>query len=259
MPSSYTRALEERVAFLEIHLQRIQQQIPEGDTLPSATSASASPVNGSGNSSGNSNALGEVVEFLSVGNFEAPAYIGSASGLSLAVNLGEMVQATVWNKALPSLTEQRNGHRSSVAEQNLRGERRGKPITMDVLRTNSAEPPSDQLGSRILNAYLTQLHPRYPFLDPAELWSLHADRLKLAKTRPPDLSNSERFGLFKLYLVYAIGAMLLQLTEKFATTAPEVGHPRPMFIQASKTAIELLYDRLTTRVCSPRVKKYPEH
>jgi hypothetical protein len=209
----------------------MERQIPQGTHLPPTASPSRSPAGGNGNS--NSNALGEVVEFLNVGNFEEPAYIGSASGLSLAVNLGEMVQATVWNKVLPSLPEQGNGHQNSVAGQHPRGERRGKPITMDVLRANSAEPPSDELGSRIMNAYLTQLHPRYPFLNPAELWSLHADRLRLAKTRPVDLLQSERFGLFKLYLVYAIGAMLLQLTEKFAATAPEVSCRWHIFIQAS--------------------------
>jgi hypothetical protein len=168
------------------------------------------------------------------------------------------VQATVWNKALPSLPEQRNGHQSSTTGQHPRGERRGKPITMDVLRANSAEPPSDELGSRVMNAYLTQLHPRYPFLNPAELWSLHADRLRLAKTRPLDLLKSERFGLFKLYLVYAIGAMLLQLTEKFATTAPEVRHLLHMLIQGLIT-VELLHDCFTTRLCSTRITKHSEH
>jgi hypothetical protein len=229
VPSRYTRALEERVALLEIQLRRTGQMTPEGELLPTANSTCASPANGNGNGNANensinSNALGEVVEFLSVGNFEAPAYVGSASGLSLAVNLGEMVQATVWNKALPLPSKKSHCRQSSVADQHPSGERRREPITMDVLRANSAEPPSDQLGSRLVNAYLIQLHPRYPFLDPPELWSLHASRLRLAKTPVLNLSKSERFGLFKLYLVYAIGAMLLQLTEKFAVTAPEVGH-----------------------------------
>lgn len=42
------------------------------------------------------NSLPEIVGFLSLGG-EA-AYVGASSGFSLATNLGQMVQATVWNK-----------------------------------------------------------------------------------------------------------------------------------------------------------------
>lgn len=87
---------------------------------------------------------------------------------------------------------------------------------------NSAGPPNDEFGRRLLETYYTQIHPRYPFLDMGELWRLHSERMSLRARSIPSLSHAERFGIFKLYLVYAIGAMLLKLTEKNIDTSPEV-------------------------------------
>ena len=74
----------------------------------------------------------------------------------------------------------------------------------------------------MLNAYFTQLHPRYPFLDQSEVWALHSERSSTVSMPIQHLSKPQRFGAFKLYMVYAIGAMLLQLTEKHTTSPPEV-------------------------------------
>lgn len=73
-----------------------------------------------------------------------------------------------------------------------------------------------------MDAYLTRLHVRYPFLDRVELWRLHGERWRLARTKREELSKSERFGVFKLYMVYAIGAMQIQLSENNAPAPPEV-------------------------------------
>ncbi|KAF7522656.1 hypothetical protein G7054_g12081 [Neopestalotiopsis clavispora] len=204
-PAAYTRALEERVAFLETALNEMASGQPVDEPPPAKRPAL----------SAQHNALGEVVELLSMGNFEAPAYIGSSSGLNLALNLGEMVQATVWNKALPI---HKNRRESTASASDKAG---GHAITMQELVAHSAEPPSDTLGHNILTAYFHQIHPRYPFLDPEEVWNLHQDRMVLSSTPVPNLTKAQRFGVFKLYMVYAIGAMLLQLTEKHTTSPPE--------------------------------------
>lgn len=208
----YTRALEERVAFLETALNE----------LSNGRSADGQPPAKRPALTAQHDALGEVVELLSMGNFEAPAYIGSSSGLNLALNLGEMVQATVWNKALPTQYDSSTrGETTASTGGKLSG---SHAITMQELVSHSAEPPNDVLGHSILTAYFNQIHPRYPFVDPDEVWTLHKDRMTLAATPVPNLTKVQRFGVFKLYMIYAIGAMLLQLTEKATTSPPEVGH-----------------------------------
>jgi hypothetical protein len=96
---------------------------------------------------------------------------------------------------------------------------------MEELLAKSTEPPNDEMGGRILHAYLTRLHIRYPFLDRKDLWRLHENRWQLAKAKREELSQSERFGIFKLYLTYAIGATTMQLSEKYDYVPPEVGNP----------------------------------
>jgi hypothetical protein len=139
-----------------------------------------------------------------------------------------MVQATVLNKALPNPfpSTPRGGTNSSPRGASSRGgsttDARSRTIKLDELLANRADPPNDEMGSPILNAYLNRLHTRYPFLDRAELWRLHEDPWRLARTKPEDLSQAGRFGIFKLYLVYAIAATMIQLSEKYTYTAPEV-------------------------------------
>lgn len=216
---SYIRSLEEKVACLETQLSRrdhAAQGVPQpaGDEIPHQLEQ-RSPHN----------ALGEVVEALSLGNFEAPAYVGSSSGFSLALNLGSMVQASVWNEALsgaarPEAKPAVVGSPKSVVSESLGTASRH--ITIEEIMANSAGPPGDDFGRRLLETYHAQLHQRYPFLDMGDLWKLHSERLSLRARSIPTLSRDERFGIFKLYMVYAIGAMLLKLTEKKIDTSPEV-------------------------------------
>lgn len=195
---AYIKSLEEKVANLET-------QISHPDCATKRTSADHHEQQNSP-----PNALGEVVDALSHGNFEAPAYVGSSSGFSLALNLGSMVQASVWNEALPNVPRSQPrgnmGSPTSLASESMGSTAR--PITIEEVVSNSAEPPDDDLGARLLDVYCAQLHQRYPFLNTGDLWKLHSERFALRARAIVTLSRAERFGIFKLYMVYAIGAMV---------------------------------------------------
>lgn len=95
---------------------------------------------------------------------------------------------------------------------------------MEELLAANVEPPTDEMGSKMLDTYFKRLHSRYPFLDRRQMWQLHEERWRLYKTKREELSQSDRFAIFKLNMVYAIGATMLKLSEtgKYACTAPEV-------------------------------------
>lgn len=233
-PAAYTRALEERVAFLEAQVTELGAGAANGAHQPWLPEDRAyypsPPLHSPRQPTQTRDALGDVVELLAMGNFEAPAYIGSSSGLNLALNLGEMVQATVWNKAIPARGESppaAKRRKSSVATSlSSGGDGRYAPparaVTMEEVYANSASPPSDEMGRRYLAAFFHQIHPRYPFVDPDDVWALHCERSPLAAMPAARLTKPQRFGLFKLYMAYAIGAMLLQPSEKPVTSPPEV-------------------------------------
>ena len=88
-----------------------------------------------------------------------------------------------------------------------------------------SEPPNDEMGTQILHAYLTRIHVRYPFLDRTELWRLHEARWRLAQKKREELTKEERFGIFQLYLAYAIGATTIQISETYTYISPEVCCP----------------------------------
>lgn len=103
------------------------------------------------------NVLAEAVELLALGNIEAPAYVGASSGLNLALTLGEMVQATVLNKALPI-----DADASRLGTTDGTGISRGaRAINRQEMAAHSAEPPPDEHGTALLNTYLNQ--PQYVF------------------------------------------------------------------------------------------------
>lgn len=198
------------MAFLETKLAQIPT--PEATSTPRETASDFSTPSGR-----DKNALSDAVAHVSLGNFEAPAYVGPSSGLSLALNLGEMVQATVWNKMLPDIQDGPVGNQSNCINPSPRC------ITVEDLLAHSVkEPPSDEQGSKMLRAYISQLHSKYPFLEPEELWKLHGERVMLSETSSQSLTKAERFGIFKLYLVYAMGATLVQLTQRGPGFSPEV-------------------------------------
>ncbi|TID00265.1 putative transcriptional regulatory protein [Colletotrichum higginsianum] len=209
--TAYTRALEARVAFLESKLAQIPT--PGAASTPSKDVASNQSVS----SGRDKNALSDAVAHVLLGNLEAPVYVGPSSGLSLALNLGEMVQATVWNKMLPDIQD---GIVSNQADCINPGP---KCLAVEDMLAHSIvkEPPTEEQGAKMLKAYTSQLHSKYPFLEPEELWKLHKERDALAATPTQSLTKAERFGIFKLYLVYAIGATVVQLTQRGPGLSPE--------------------------------------
>lgn len=150
--------------------------------------------------------MGEIVGLLALSSSEAPAYVGSSSGLSLAANLGDMVQTSVWNQFISDMQQ-----KPTVA-----------PNDASQCTTGNVELPSDEMGFKILHSYFQRLHSRYPFLDRRQIWRPHEDRWRLARAKRDDLSRSDRFDVFKPNLVFAIGATMLQLSDKYAYIAPEV-------------------------------------
>lgn len=223
---SYTRALEERVAFLE---KKLGQSEPSAthNTGTNVAQSTWSPQGGQTTpqtASGlDNNPVGEIVGLLALSSSEAPAYVGSSSGLALAANLGEMVQTSVWNQFIARMQP----HLSTGASPGSQNAQASLPGLSHQAggacrnRTN-VDPPSDEMGSKFLETYFRRLHSRYPFLDRSQLWKMHEDRWRLAKAKREDLTRSDRFALFKLNIVYAIGATMLQLSEKYVYTAPEV-------------------------------------
>lgn len=216
--NTYTRKLEDHIAQLEARLAAHEQQAQSTPSVQPASSPLESPVS-------RSHSVADIVGLLSLGNTEAPSYIGSSSGYSMATNLGEMVQATVWNKALwvPAVPGEgadngpNRGAESSTRERSFGGAP-ARRITISELRNNHAEPPPDALGTKLIETYLVRIHPRFPILVRSDLWDYHRKRHVLGV---PAATKEDGFALFVLYMVYAIGALNLRLTEAYTDTAPE--------------------------------------
>ena len=234
--NSYTRVLEEKVVFLE---QKLQSG-PSQNAGPPDAALLRSPQPGSTPSQAASfgldrNPVGDIVGLLALSSSEAPAYVGSSSGLSLAANLGEMVQASVWNQFISKMESRKAGPTPNNPSTNTNVPASGTPPqpgpgartqdrsarTAERSGTN-VEPPCDEMGAKIIDTYFRRMHTRYPFVDRRQIWRLHEERWRLARTQREDLTRADRFAIFKLNMVYAIGATMLQLSEKYAYTAPEV-------------------------------------
>lgn len=193
------------MAYLEGKLNRSEPSLSQ-NAGTSAQWTSRGQTTHQATSGIDNNPVGEIVGLLALSSSEAPAYVGSSSGLALAANLGEMVQTSVWNQFISGM-QQKSTAMPGIASKASAG---------------TVEPPTDEMGAKIIDTYFKRLHSRYPFLDRQQVWRLHGERWRLAKTKWEDLSRSDRFACFKLNLVYAIGATMLQLSEKYAYTAPEV-------------------------------------
>lgn len=225
--------LEERVAFLE-------RRLTQSDTDQNARNATRSLFTPQGHATPQTatsglenNPVGDIVGLLALSSSEAPAYVGASSGLSLAANLGEMVQTSVWNQFISKMRQQQNnslvnnsrntkGRVHGPSEQPSAPRIQDRNTRVDDLLPANVEPPTDEMGARILDTYFTRLHSRYPFLNQKQVWQIHEDRWRLSKTKREDLTMADRFAIFKLNIVYAIGATMLQLSEKYAYTSPEV-------------------------------------
>ncbi|OJJ36435.1 hypothetical protein ASPWEDRAFT_108896 [Aspergillus wentii DTO 134E9] len=139
--------------------------------------------------------LNGVVRFLTLGHEgSVPGYLGPSSGLSVAENLNRIVHDAV-SKSLPV-----NGGNQPGPWPNTE---------------QKVAPPEDAIGEQILNAYFKNMHMRLPFLDRHEILELHAQRHQGAGPTPHD-----QFRKFKIFMVYAIGAAILQMTETYDSTPP---------------------------------------
>jgi hypothetical protein len=221
------------VAFLERRLNQSDSDHNAQNTTPSLFTRQGHATPQTANSGLDNNPVGEIVGLLALSSSEAPAYVGASSGLSLAADLGEMVQTSVWNQFISKMQQQQNkslinnsrnttGRVHGPSEQPSAPRIQDRATRVDDLLPANVEPPTDEMGARILDTYFTRLHSRYPFLNQKQVWQIHEDRWRLAKTKREDLTRSDRFAIFKLNIVYAIGATMLQLSEKYAYTAPEV-------------------------------------
>lgn len=211
-------------------------------SVPSLWSSQAGQTTPQPAASGlDNNPVGEIVGLLALSSSEAPAYVGSSSGLSLAANLGEMVQSSVWNQFI-SRTQQKPKASPKIGPQSTAAPTPGTPqkpgsasrnrdpksMRLEERVSSNFEPPSDEMGSQMLEVYFKRLHSRYPFLDRRQTWRLHEERRRLVNTKREDLTRSDRFAIFKLNLLYAIGATMLQTSEKFDYTTPEVSLAQAM-------------------------------
>ncbi|KAJ6131113.1 hypothetical protein N7523_001573 [Penicillium sp. IBT 18751x] len=140
-----------------------------------------------------------VMRFLTLGyeDSEESTYLGPSSGLSIAEKVNQIVCPGVETKLLPVNAGQ------------------DPDASLDKDEGAKVSPPDDGTSSRILDVYFKNMHVRLPFLDRSEILQLHAERYQ-APGRTPE----EQFGKFKLFMVYAIGAAILQTTEAYTSTSP---------------------------------------
>ncbi|KAJ5691398.1 hypothetical protein N7488_012133 [Penicillium malachiteum] len=141
-----------------------------------------------------------VVRFLTLGHGlnEDQQYLGPTSGVSMVENVNRMIQDTVVGKLLPVNSNNQTQDSSPQNDEDVK-----------------VPPPDDGIGSRILDAYFKNMHIRLPFLDRNEIFRLHAQRHEKAGKTP-----HEQFGKFKIFMVYAIGAAILQMTQTYESTPP---------------------------------------
>ncbi|KAJ5689709.1 hypothetical protein N7462_004101 [Penicillium macrosclerotiorum] len=144
--------------------------------------------------------LGGVIRFLTLshGVNEEPPYLGPSSGLSMAENVHQIVHRTVGTKLLPI------NDRSHESD-----------MTISIGEATKAVPPNDITGSQILNGYFNNMHVRLPFVNRTEILDLHATR-----HQAPGSTPEAQFGQFKLFMIYAIGAEICQMTETYDSTPP---------------------------------------
>jgi hypothetical protein len=136
--------------------------------------------------------------FLTLGReSEQPLYLGPSSGISIAESLSCMIHNSVKSKLLP-----------------INASNQSESMTQDQGQTK-VSPPDDTIGSQILHAYFKNQHIRLPFLDRSDILHLHANR-----NQPVGPTPLDQFGRFKIFMVYAIGAAFLQMTEIYDSTPP---------------------------------------
>ncbi|GLB09453.1 hypothetical protein AtubIFM57258_005374 [Aspergillus tubingensis] len=184
-------ALVRRIEVLEAQLSAALEQISPDEDAPAEQLSTGAKLQPNESRAG-------VVSMMAMSHEGSDnlAYLGPSSGMSIAEDLGRLVQNAVWLKSIP-----------------INGSHHQPPPDCERTAASTALP-SEAVGLRLLNAYFKDMHTRLPFLDRAELMQLHAT---VRKSPSEDASEAARF---KLFMVYAIGAAILQMTETYDSTPP---------------------------------------
>jgi hypothetical protein len=208
-PSSYVKRLEERVRQLEqsnstneqnpsSHSDRQRERL---DKYPSVSGSLISPQSRPQTQPDepaeerHAEPLARGLGLLSSCAAAEPHYFGVSAGLSLA----HFVQVAI-----------DSGSNSADVSLPLLADR---PFSNKILNANSplAELPSFKTGARYVRAYLSVVHPLYPFLDRASLWQLHGS---LTRQQAHIHDSRSPIDIALIHLVYAIGSRCLQLLGK---------------------------------------------
>ncbi|KAJ5384257.1 Transcription factor [Penicillium concentricum] len=200
--AKYIHALENKVAELEIQL--LQHQPSQAERSDARTPSSGTPGQMS---------IADVANSLCLSLPDTSSGMEfSQFALHLALNIGDVSQAS-------ATTDRSSTGDTSMSEEHLESSAaRNYPFTNVVESgVNGTGLPSDELGVRLIKTYSERVDSRYSFLDLDEIMQWHQDRETLFHISLKSLTASQQFGLFKLYLVYAVGSGLLSLTEKQAS------------------------------------------
>lgn len=135
-------------------------------------------------------------------------YLGPSSGLTIAENLTRIFPDVSWTKKEIPV--------HSIEPMGLPSPSRSEQDKTAV--------PGDETGSEILEAYFKNMHARLPFLDRTEILNLHARRHDSMSGETSFCNHLEKFRMFKLFMVYAIGAAVRQMTESCKSTPPSMYH-----------------------------------
>ncbi|EXJ73456.1 uncharacterized protein A1O5_03217 [Cladophialophora psammophila CBS 110553] len=204
-PSSYVKALETRVAWLEAQLDPSRQSRSEGHFSGGDGNEAAASSEGRITSPTGTPNLASSVGLLSLHAAAEPQYFGVSSGVSLAL----MIETAVYEKARP------------ISCLSLPSETVESPFSGSSQRGSTAaasSPPLEKAAS-FVTAYLSYIHPNFPFLSKHQLWKAHHNRQEV-----DDSTTSEgRHDHVVLQLVYAIGSRCLKLvgSEHIAESEPE--------------------------------------
>ena len=246
-PADYVHSLESQIAGLERRLESYDKQAAP-DHMPhhhqSYSPASAEPTLNfaSTRHGGRHSALDNArshpsTETLNAGeNLEigagfvalsSNAYLGTSSGFPLA----KIVQSAINISLLKGV---QGGTQDGVktAKPVNRSENSSNPAGRDDQRDETSRPKADMpkgaMGERLVQAYLTKVHPKHPFLSPKRIHRLNERRFALRSCRKltADKPGEERLDYFILHMVYAIGARYLQLAEDYDYCPPEVSCTR---------------------------------
>ncbi|CAK7221915.1 hypothetical protein SBRCBS47491_004692 [Sporothrix bragantina] len=170
---------------------------------------------------------------------------GNHGGNGIPGTVEQMVQSTVWSKGLfsvgdggppmsplspispmPPLTSFSSA--PQLPQQLTATATHLQPPQPSIAPTVPSTPPpppqpTDAMGRRMIDAYFAKIHPRYPFLDRNEVYALHETAQRQTTPPPPStsLSLAQRFKVFRLNMVYAIGGTLLKITDPLCEAQAE--------------------------------------